>query len=493
VAICFSLRSNDFKKYLWSRCVATTLKIIRGILANSLICGMQRTLLLITTSLYLLISVTSQSQIVAGPMLGQVEIRTAKIWVEVEPGTSVQLSYWKKDAGQQSAAQKLFATANDASAWFAPVTFDITGLDMNSTYQYQITATNKGNKRSTAVSEFTTKDLWQWRKPAPDFSFLTGSCAYFNEPKFDRPGKPYGGDSTIFEAMAKEKSAFMLWLGDNWYTREADYFSDWGLWYRAHRDRSLPVLQNFLKAMPHYAIWDDHDYGPNNADKSYTLKETSRKVFKSYWANPSYGMSEEGIYTKVSYSDADFFLMDDRYFRSADDMAAYSFDKPNADKRMWGKEQIEWLKNQLLTSTATFKFIVTGSQSLNMLSPVDCLQSYPIEFNELMSFLITEKINGVLFLTGDRHHSEVIRYDRRDGYPLFDITSSPLTSGVAKVYDTEKDNPSRMAGTLVEAQNYTRISINGKRGERVLTAEFLGIKGEKLATWSVSEKDLKMK
>jgi alkaline phosphatase D len=31
--------------------------------------------------------------------------------------------------------------------------------------------------------------------------------------------------------------------------------------------------------MSHYAIWDDHDYGPNNADKSYHLKETSRKVF----------------------------------------------------------------------------------------------------------------------------------------------------------------------------------------------------------------------
>ena len=48
---------------------------------------------------------------------------------------------------------------------------------------------------------------------APEFSFLAGACSYFNEPIYDRPGKPYGSDSSIFETMAKEKAAFMLWLG----------------------------------------------------------------------------------------------------------------------------------------------------------------------------------------------------------------------------------------------------------------------------------------
>jgi alkaline phosphatase D len=283
----------------------------------------------------------------------------------------------------------------------------------------------------------------------------------------------------------------MMWLGDNWYTREADYHHPWGLWYRAHRDRSLPVLQNFLKAMPHYAIWDDHDYGPNNGDKSFVFKKTSRNVFVSYWANPSYGLNDDGIFTKVGYGDTEFFMMDDRSWRSSDDMSAYAFDKPNEAKRMWGQQQMDWLKNALRTSPATFKFIVTGTQTMNVASMADCLQSYPVEFDELMNFLNAEKINGVLFLTGDRHHSEVIRFNRFDGYPLYDITSSPLTSGVAKVYGREKDNAARVNGTLVEQQNYTRISVTGAAGERTLTAHFIGIKGEQLATWSVSEKELK--
>jgi alkaline phosphatase D len=172
-------------------------------------------------------------------------------------------------------------------------------------------------------------------------------------------------------------------------------------------------------------------------------------------------------------------------------MSAYAFDKPNEAKRMWGEQQMDWLKNALRNSMATFKFIVTGTQTLNVASLADCLQSYPVEFDELMNYLKAEKINGVVFLTGDRHHSEVIRYNRYDGYPLFDITSSPLTSGIAKVYGREIDNPARVSGTLVEQQNYTRINISGAAGDRTLTAQFVGIKGEQLATWSISEKDLK--
>ncbi len=439
---------------------------------------------------FLLFDVTAQNKgVIAGPMLGQVELRTARIWIEAGSDTkTAAVKYWKK-ANPKSYHFKFLV--GDMTRDFKTMQAEIGGLEMNTVYDYEILINGITSKKG---GSFTTKDLWQWRKPAPDFSFLTGSCAYFNEPIYDRPGKPYGGDSSIFETMAKENAAFMIWLGDNWYTREADYASEWGLWYRASHDRKLPVLQPFLKAMPHYAIWDDHDYGPDDADKTYYLKDKSRSVFMNYWANPSYGQSNEGIYSKVSYADCDFFLMDDRWYRSADDMEPFINGKPNPDKRMWGPTQMEWLKNSLIWSKANFKFIVTGSQTLNTISPVDCLQHYPVEFNELINFLADQKINGILFLTGDRHHSEVIRYDRKDNYPLYDITSSPLTSGVAKVSgngNKEKENAARISGSLVEAQNYTRVSISGKPKERIVKVEFLGIKGDKLGEWSIKEKDIK--
>jgi len=46
-------------------------------------------------------------------------------------------------------------------------------------------------------------------------------------------------------------------------------------------------------------------------------------------------------------------------------------------------------------------------------------------------------------------------------------------------------------GTLVEQQNFSRITVSGKKGERKFTVEFLGLKGEHLSSWTVDENELK--
>jgi alkaline phosphatase D len=143
----------------------------------------------------------------------------------------------------------------------------------------------------------------------------------------------------------------------------------------------------------------------------------------------------------------------------------------------------------LLYSSATFKIITVGSQVLNPVSPFDKWRDFPAEYDELMSFLMEYNVTGVLFLTGDRHHSEIIRMERPGTYPLYDITVSPLTSGTHQFGDAEKNNPYRVFG-LAEKQNYGKFSFSGPRGNRKLTVEFLGIKGEKLGEWSVNEKEL---
>jgi alkaline phosphatase D len=413
-------------------------------------------------------------------MLGPVELRDAKVWVEVSPEVKlVSLQYNKKGDTKTKTIFYKGELGND----FNPLQFTVGGLDFNTTYLYRIWINGKATAKG---GEFTTKDLWQWRKQPPEFSFLTGSCSYFNEPVYDRPGIPYGKDSSIFEPMAKEKAAFMLWLGDAWYTREVDYYSEWGLWNRASHDRAVPITQNFLKSMPQFAIWDD----PNDIGKNYILKEASRKVFNSYFCNPSSGENGQGTYTMTSWGDADIFMTDDRWWRSADKIKDSVNGKPNPEKRMLGAQQMEWLKNSLLYSTATFKIIAVGSQVLNPVSPYDTWWNFPAEYEELMSFLKEYKINGVVFLTGDRHHSEIIKVERPGTYPLFDITVSPLTSGTHKFSGPEKNNPYRVLG-IDEKQNYGRFSFSGLRGSRKMTVEYLGLKGEKISEWSITEKELK--
>jgi alkaline phosphatase D len=423
--------------------------------------------------------------IVSGPMLGQVELRTATVWLQVAHDvSSVSVAYWK-ETDPTEYLQKNYD--GPLGKEFNPVQIEVGGLDFNTSYRYQFIL---NGIKSDATGSFHTKDLWQWRKPAPDFSFLTGSCAYFNEPVYDRPGKPYGGDSVIFESMARDTAAFTLWLGDNWYTREADLLSGWGLWYRASRDRAQPVLKNLLRTMPQYAIWDDHDFGPDNSGTSYGLKDVSREIFMKYWCNPFYGEDHQGIYSQISYSDVDLFLTDDRYWRSADEFPDSVNGKPNPDKHFLGEKQLSWLEDALVQSLATFKIIVVGSQTLNPMSTDEGFYKYSYEFHQLMDFLSANKMKGIIFLTGDRHHSEIIKRERPGDYDLYDITVSPFTSGVARVKGAEINNPARIPGSLVQERNYAKFSVEGRKNERLLRVEFHAVDGRSLYNWSISEKQL---
>ena len=451
---------------------------------------MQVLKILIAAFLFIPVKVNAQQKpvLISGPWAGNVELRNATIWAEVSPQVkTIGVKYYPVN---NPSVSKTVLYKNVMGKDFNPVKIELNGLEFNTTYTYSLMIDGKPALTSFAT-KFTTKDLWQYRKPAPDFNFLAGSCAYFNEPFFDRPGKPYGGDSSIFETMANTPASFHIWMGDNWYTREVDFSTPWGLNYRASRDRSHKILQRMMASMQQYAIWDDHDYGPNDAGKSYIFKEESRNIFKSYTTNPSYGEEGKGIYTQFSFSDVDFFLTDDRYFRSEPGMADSIDGKPSAGKTYFGAMQMEWLKNALLNSSATFKIIISGSQVLNPLNKYECMQRYAYEHQQLLNFLSEYKINGVLFFSGDRHHSEVIKMVRPGLPSLYDITISPYTAGVSKVRDDEEKNPYRVSGTLVEEQNFGKISVSGKKNERKLTVYFMGIKGQKLGEWSIFEKELK--
>jgi alkaline phosphatase D len=436
--------------------------------------------------LFVAVSIFTKAQLVAGPMIGHTEFKTATVWAMFANTNNVPTVVYYATNSKQIQTKPFAITNNVVTTGVAT----LTNLQPNTTYTYCLLAANK--KDTLAKGNVTTQTLWQWRTAPPNFSFIAGSCNYINEPAVDRPGKPYGGDSSIFLTMAKEKADFMLWLGDNWYLREVDYYSHTGVFMRPAFERRQAIFQPLLKAMPHYAIWDDHDYGFNDADKSYPLKESSVAAFKQFWANPSYGENGKGIYTKFTWNDVDVFLLDDRYFRSNDDMPDSINGQPTT-KQMFGQQQVDWLKNALLQSNSNaninFRIIATGSQVLNPVSTFDCFRKYKTEYADLMNFLAATKIKGIVFLTGDRHHSEIIKVDRANGYSLYDITASPLTSGTHVFGGVEKDNPFRVLG-VDKVQNYGKLSFSGDRKNRMLSIEYLGIDGKQIANYTIAAKDL---
>lgn len=424
-------------------------------------------------------SFASFGQLTGGPMLGYVTFNEAAVWVEVQTGTKLVSVQLKDSTGK--VIETIKQSTDQSEFKHIPVTVRLCNLNMNSAY----TATIYVNKKRAAPElSFRTPKIWEWRTEPKNFSFLFGSCAYLNDRPHDRPGPPYGQGQLIFKTMTETPSDFMLWGGDNFYYRHHDCSSESGMRYRWHHARSQDTLNRLLASRPNYAIWDDHDFGPNNAERSFQMKQTALNLFKQYWPAPAYGMPEnEGIYQKFDWEDCTFLMLDNRYHRSHPDM-------DSASKVMLGKLQMQWLKENLLFTHATFKFITIGTQIINEDSFDEKFNDFPLEKKELMDFIALHKIKNVIFLSGDRHFTE-INQDQLGDVKVWDFTCSPLASRPFFTLNTKaefNDNTKRVGETLVyDKNNFAKIELSGTRKERKVTISCLDKQGQLLWKYEISK------
>lgn len=431
--------------------------------------------------------VVASPRLVSGPMPGYVSARTASIWMQADQPGEAQLEYWRADlpAQRQRSGQFPLRVEDDYIA-----RIDLAGLEPGARYEYRLLLDGQTADVDAPLA-FRTQPLWRWRSEPPDFRVFLASCTYLNDPPFDRPGRPWGDGYGVFETMAARARSdsgyhFMLWLGDSVYFREADFDSPWGMAYRWWTHRRVPELQSLLHATRHHGIWDDHDYGPNDSNRSFPFKGAALELFQRYWANPSYGLPETpGIFTTFSFLDADVFLLDDRWYRSADRIVG------DPDKTMLGRAQLDWLKQALTASTAKFKFIANGSQMLNDANRFEGWQNFKTEREGFVDWLTRQGVTGVVLLSGDRHHTELLKRDRPGSYPLYELTCSPLTAGPRDA-DDERDNPLRVPGTLTIGQrNFCTLEVAGQRADRKLVFRAFSTDGRELWSQEVRAESLK--
>ena len=406
----------------------------------------------------------------SGPMVGYSEMREVMLWVQTNRACQVYVEYWEsgQPEGTPHLTNAVQTSAENGKNYDARLRID--GKRVPLPYPFH----------------FHARDLWAYRTDPPAFRALVGSCAYFNDSLYDRPGKPYGSNYTIFNTMAQEKGDLMVWLGDNIYLNEADWNTRTGINYRYTKSRSYRELQPLLAQMSHYAIWDDHDYGPNDADRSFIHKDLTQAAFQNFWANPSYGVNGQGGITSMfSWSDCDFFLLDDRWFRSP-------YLRKTGEKVMLGAGQIEWLIDALRSSQATFKFVCVGSV---VLSTADVYENYihvaPEERKRLLEAIAAEEISGVVFLTGDRHHTEMSKYKPAGGFPVYDLTVSPFTSGT---YPGDGDaNKLLIPGTEYVGHNFATLDVSGPRLDRKVLITVKNHLGAQIWQQEISGKEMLQK
>jgi len=411
-------------------------------------------------------SFAQKVELKSGPMLGYSEMREVIVWLQTTEKGKIQLNYWDQILPNQIFKSEIVET-DISTAFTAKIILSL--LEPGKKYGYQVLLNEKPLLFPYPL-EFQTQSLWQWRTDPPAFSIALGSCAYINDTPYDRPGKPYGSNYHIFESILAKKPDAMLWLGDNTYLRETDWNSRSGILYRYSHTRATPELQGLLGSVHHYAIWDDHDFGPDNSDRGFIHKEATLEAFRLFWGNPTSGLPDQnGITSQFQWADIDFFLLDNRFSRAPDE-------RKTGERTQFGKAQIEWLLDALKTSKAPFKMVATGGQFLSASAIAENhIKLYPEEREYLIKRIEEEELTNIIFLTGDRHLTELTELKLPNGKFIYDLTVSPLTSGVNTNPDS---NVLRVPGTLVTEHNFGLLTFSGKRQERKLTIKIFDAAGK---------------
>lgn len=427
-------------------------------------------------------SATPRELLRSGPMVGYGTLREAAIWLQTTRPASVQIRYWPAGSREDVGRSPVIRTtaAGDHIAQLL-----ITGLEFGTRYEYEVLLDGKPVSLGYPA-RFQTQEMWQWRTDPPPFRMAVGSCAYVNDPEFDRPGTPYGSGMEIFTVLAAQQPDVMLWIGDNVYLREADWESEPGIRYRYAHTRALPEMQPILAAAHNYATWDDHDYGPNDSDRSYPLRATSLEVFRDYWANRTFGTLETpGVFQRFVWQDVEVFMLDDRFWRTPNAM-------PEGQPRtMLGEAQLQWLKESLVSSRAPFKLVVNGNQIINLASGEETLRAIGHEFEQLIGIIRDARIAGVVFVSGDRHHSILMR-EQFEGieYPIYELTASPFTAGNHPPREGT-DFPHVVPGTLVaDKKNFALLDFSGPRTDRTMKITIVDIDGTERWTREIRARDL---
>ncbi|WP_413776676.1 alkaline phosphatase D family protein [Haliscomenobacter sp.] len=269
-----------------------------------------------------------------------------------------------------------------------------------------------------------------------------------------------------------------VWLGDNIYA-DTDNMRVMAKMYR--KVVSEPGYAKLRAQSSIIGIWDDHDYGINDGDKTYSKKRQSKELMLKFLGVPSSNpvWKHEGAYQAYTIGpvgrQVKFILLDGRYFR--DELKANPSGTPryfvNETGDMLGEAQWQWLEAELRNSTAQIHIIGCGIQFIHDEHAFEKWANFPLARKRLLNLLAQIKPTKTMLISGDRHISEVSRMELPGlDYPLYDFTSSGLTHAYAG--NTNEPNRFRVS-PLVNQRSFGVLRIDWSAATPKITMEARGL------------------
>ena len=317
--------------------------------------------------------------------------------------------------------------------------------------------------------------------PAPPLTHIAlGSCNKQYEPQ------------PLWSTILSHNPDLWIWLGDNIYadTKDMDTMAS-----KYEQQTQHSGYQKVQATTPIIGTWDDHDYGANDAGRSYPKRDSSQQLFLDFMDVPDEDPRRlrRGVYSAHTYGPpgqrVKVILVDTRYHRDSlqPDTTSPQRYHPNPDGDILGAAQWTWLEDELRTSDAQIHLIGTSIQAVSEQHPWEKWANFPQARERLFALIARTDAPGVVLLSGDRHKSELSRYDESGTYPLYELTASGMTHVAPS--DGSEENRHRV-GPLIIQKNFGLLRLDWSADPVQIQFQVRGTEDEVLIDHTVSLAEL---
>ena len=412
----------------------------------------------------------ARPQLPCGVQSGDITNNSAMIWSRSDRAARLMVEYATTESFT-NAQKRLGPAALEATDFTARL--DLTGLPTGQRIFYRVLFQDLSN--SKVFSEPIIGSFKTAPNNARDISFVWGG---------DVCGQGWGinpdfGGMKIYEAMRRLQPDFFIHSGDTIYAdgeiKAEVKLDDGTIWknivtpekskvaetldeFRGnHRYNLLDEnLRRFNAEVPMIAQWDDHEVRNNwypgqiLDDPKYTVKSVDLlaarglRAFLDYMPLRFDPLDPERVYRAYNYGPLlDVLMLDERSYRgrnTPNNQATMS-----EDTAFLGSAQINWIKQRLLNSKATWKVIASDMPlGLIVKDGKDNFEAVAnsngpalgreLEIAELLRFIKQRKIKNVVWITADVHYCAAHYYDPAqaqftDFSPFWEFVAGPFNAG----------------------------------------------------------------
>jgi len=340
-----------------------------------------------------LLSCNSQKKIISGTqqiieyvLCGNVTQDNATLSIKANTGGKCTVKLIESQTGKTVKTKVL--TVPDIPDFTVKEKF--TGLKPNTKYTYQIFPEGNSSMLGGNFTTFSNKPF--------SYTFAFGSCM------------ETGSNSDIFLKIKEENHLFFLQGGDLHYENiDSNCTSRFNEAYK--RTFTSPHQSALYRSLPFVYMWDDHDFGPNNADATNPCRKESVAAYHTHIPHYPFAFSDkEGPISQSFSAGRVMFILTD--IRSQKVRPVYNECERLQSGTNFGSEaHLTWFLESMLKAKNDGKIVAWVSSYSWVNAPggpnYKCKESdnwggYPEERQRIANFIKKHQI-PVFILSGDAH------------------------------------------------------------------------------------------